>query len=46
MLKTTLAASLAASIEVRDKKQNGKKIQVENWDKKKSVEPVKKNCKS
>ncbi len=35
MLKTTLAAGLAASAEVRDEEQDGKKIQVENQKKKK-----------
>ena len=35
MLKIALAVSLAALVEVDDKEQDGKRIQVENWDKKK-----------
>ncbi len=46
MLKTTLALGIAASVNVEDKKRDGKEFQVENQDEKKSAQPAQKSCKS
>ncbi len=45
MLKTTSAVGSAVSAEVRDKKQDGKGIQVGNWDEKEPAQPVQKSRK-
>ena len=43
MLKKTSAIGPAASIEVDNEKQDGKRIQVENWDEKKLVQKSRKS---